>query len=78
MNLRNWSALLATGGMIAVTGCANPTPSVPTNFNECVDAGGAIWETYPLECRMPDDTVFVQDMGFEVEPGSPRPEKTPR
>lgn len=39
---------------------------VPGNFSECVALGYPIAESYPRQCRTPDGTMFVEDVGDEV------------
>ena len=50
------------------------TPSLPTelpiavdNFETCVAAGNPIMESYPQQCRASDGTVYVEDIGNELE-----------
>ncbi len=38
-----------------------------TNFNECVDAGNAIMESYPRQCKTKNGVNFVEDIGNEIE-----------
>ena len=57
-------AAIVIAGCVPAASKENQTTAVITHFDECVDAGYPIWETHPLECRMPDGTVFVQDEGF--------------
>jgi hypothetical protein len=46
-------------------------PEEPTvtasNFEECVTQGYPVLESYPRQCRTPDDKTFVEDIGNEVE-----------
>src|SRR3989344_618363 len=37
------------------------------SFEECVEAGYPIMESYPRQCRTPDGTLFIED--GSVEPG---------
>lgn len=37
------------------------------NFEECLRAGYTIMESYPRQCRTPDDQTFVEDIGNELE-----------
>jgi len=52
---------------------------VITNFNECVEAGYEIMESYPRKCRTSDGETFIEDIGNELEKldlirlNSPRP-----
>ncbi len=36
------------------------------NFEECASAGYPIMESYPRQCRTPDDQTFVEDIGNEL------------
>lgn len=45
-------------------GTEKPTIS---NFNECLEAGYPVMESYPRQCRTPDDQIFVEDIGNELE-----------
>ena len=38
-----------------------------TNFNECVEAGNAIMESYPQQCRIAGGKIFIEDIGNEIE-----------
>jgi len=52
-----------------------------TNFHECVDAGNAVMESYPRQCRHGGET-FVENIGNELEKmdliriDAPRPNQT--
>lgn len=37
-----------------------------TNFEECVEAGNLVMESYPRQCRV-GDTTFIEDIGNELE-----------
>lgn len=41
-------------------------PITVTNFDECVDAGNPVMESYPRQCRA-DDRTFVENIGNELE-----------
>ena len=45
---------------------ADNAPSFVTNFDECAEAGYAVMESYPRQCRTPDGTLYVEE---GVEPG---------
>jgi hypothetical protein len=38
------------------------TPKVITNFQECVNAGYPIGESYPRQCWTPDGKRFVEEI----------------
>lgn len=42
-------------------------PSPVSNFDECVAQGYVVMESYPRQCRTPDDKTFVEDIGNELE-----------
>ena len=55
-----------------------PSPSMPptatspndpaiTNFDDCLAAGFPIMESYPRQCRAADGTIYVEDIGNELE-----------
>lgn len=37
------------------------------DFQECVDAGHPVEETYPARCSTPDGKIFTQNIGNEME-----------
>lgn len=42
-------------------------PEVPTSYDECVDAGYPIQESYPQKCSVPGGETYTQDIGNELE-----------
>ncbi len=54
-------------------------PVTVSDFDECVDRGYPVMESYPRQCRTPDNQTFVEDIGNEIEKidliriNSPRP-----
>lgn len=63
-----------------VLGFKNSQPEIViTNFEECVNAGYPIMESYPEQCKTPDGRSFVRDIGNEldysneIQVNSPRP-----
>jgi hypothetical protein len=59
---------------------SNDLPAVPVNsFNDCVEAGNSVMESYPRQCITLDGRHFVEDIGNELEQvdlirvDSPRP-----
>ncbi len=38
-----------------------------TSFDECLEAGNTVMESYPEQCRTPDGKNFVRDIGNELE-----------
>jgi hypothetical protein len=61
-----------------------PTPSPTTgltinSFEDCIAGGFPVMESYPRQCRAGDETLFVEDIGNELEKidlirlDSPRP-----
>lgn len=57
----------------------DPMPEPVSSFQECVDAGYPVMESYPRQCRTPDGELFIEDIGNELEKrdliriDSPRP-----
>ncbi len=46
----------------------NQAPVVAVNsYEECVAAGYAVMESYPPQCKTPDNKTFKQDIGNELE-----------
>ena len=49
------------------------------DFNDCLNRGYNVMESYPRQCRTPDGEVFIEDIGNELEKmdliriDSPRP-----
>jgi len=37
------------------------------SFDECVEAGYPVMESYPRQCRTPDGKTFIEDIGNELE-----------
>lgn len=80
---------LILAGVYLLKGCdclGQPVPPLISNFEDCVAAGYPILESYPRQCTTPDDKIFVEDIGNELEKidliriDSPRPNskiKTP-
>jgi hypothetical protein len=77
--------LLATGAVLTWQSqqTVSPTPEIPndklaTSFEECVNMGNPVMESYPRQCRSGDKT-FVENIGNEIEKmdiiriDSPRP-----
>lgn len=46
-----------------------PTPSAINSFDDCVEAGNPIMESYPMQCRTPDGHIYVQ--AIEKTPAAP-------
>lgn len=50
-----------------------PKPTKPCgeekidSFQDCINAGYPVMESYPRQCRTPDDKTFVEDIGNELE-----------
>ncbi len=42
-------------------------PELPTSYNECVEAGYPVQESYPQHCSVPGGETFTQDIGNELE-----------
>ncbi|MEX0877289.1 MAG: Gmad2 immunoglobulin-like domain-containing protein [Candidatus Spechtbacterales bacterium] len=40
---------------------------IVSNFEECVEQGNAIMESYPRQCRAQDGRTFTEDIGNELE-----------
>ncbi|HXK32321.1 MAG TPA: hypothetical protein VJ378_02535, partial [Candidatus Paceibacterota bacterium] len=43
-----------------------PTTSIDS-FEKCTEAGNAIMESYPRQCRTEDGRIFTEDIGNEIE-----------
>lgn len=44
-----------------------PEPPAITNFDECVQAGNPVMESYPRQCRTQDGQTFTEDIGNALE-----------
>lgn len=70
------------GGWILMNSISQPPQVVVANFEECVEKGYAVMESYPRQCRTPDGETFVEDIGNELEKidliriDRPRPNQT--
>jgi len=71
--------LIAIGaGVFYVTRDSAPESVVVTNFQECVEAGNPVMESYPRQCNHEGEN-FVEEIGNELEKSdliritSPRP-----
>lgn len=42
-------------------------PVLVTNFDECIQAGYPVLESYPRQCKTPAGQTFVEDIGNELE-----------
>ncbi len=73
--------LLVTSFAILAWWLANREPVVVTNFEECIEAGNPVMESYPRQCRHAEVT-FTEFIGNELEKSdlirlaSPRPNET--
>lgn len=47
-----------------IGGCGD---EVINNFFECADAGYAVMESYPRQCRDSQDSLYIEDIGNELE-----------
>lgn len=54
------------------------SPAVVTSFNECADAGYAVLESFPRQCRTPDGRTFTEDIGNALEKQDLIRTKSPR
>jgi len=43
------------------------TPKVINSFEECVAAGYPVLESYPRQCKTPDEKTFTEDIGNVIE-----------
>ena len=90
MNIKNFFVGRAIGflvvGLIVLgwwmwTKTSTEVPVVVTNFQECVEAGNPVMESYPRQCRH-DGETFTEFVGNEVEKldlirlENPRPNQT--
>lgn len=63
------------GAAAPTTGCGDADINSPqaiggpsiTNYQECVDAGYPVQESYPPKCAVPGGDTFTQDIGNELE-----------
>lgn len=62
-------AILALGIIyfISIRNKNNTVQQSITNYQECVDAGNLILESYPAQCITADKQHFTQDIGNELE-----------
>ncbi|MDP2641254.1 MAG: GerMN domain-containing protein [Candidatus Yanofskybacteria bacterium] len=73
---------LIWGGILL--GRSEVTAPTVTNFEECAEAGYAVMESYPRQCRTADGQVFLEDIGNVLEKEHlirvefPRPNETIR
>jgi len=44
-----------------------PLPKAISSFEECVEAGYPVMESYPRQCRTPDGRTFVEEIGSGEE-----------
>lgn len=49
---------------ILFTGCA--AQKEISSFEECVEAGYPVMESYPRQCRIANGTTFTEDIGFAL------------
>jgi len=61
-----FAAVLGTFLMIFVSEKNMEKTSQITSFQECIDAGYPVMESYPRQCRA-DNTTFVENIGNELE-----------
>lgn len=38
-----------------------------TNFDQCVEAGYPVLESYPRQCQLPDGEILMEDIGNQLE-----------
>ena len=68
--------------VLAFSGRQDSLPKSVNNFEECVEAGNLILESYPEQCRAKDGKTFVREIGNELEKADlisvsyPRPNQT--
>lgn len=76
------AAALVIGALVWIFALRETTPHssvMITSFDECVEAGYPVMESYPAQCRTPEGETFTQDIGNEMEyadqirVASPRP-----
>jgi len=73
-----------TASPIPTQTATTTTPISVNSFDECVAAGYPVQETYPARCVGPNQVVFSQDIGNELELAhliqlaQPRPQETVR
>lgn len=58
--------ILAITAVVTVVALKDKAYIPPTNFEECVQAGYPVLESYPRRCKAPD-SEFVEDVGDEIE-----------
>jgi len=44
-----------------------PLDCVIQNFEDCVEAGNVVMESYPRQCKTEDGRIFTEDIGNELE-----------
>ncbi len=58
--------IIAVGFLIFQSRTSDNADISITNFNECVDAGYPILESYPRQCNTPDGRNFVEEVKSPV------------
>src|SRR3989344_4471198 len=53
--------------VLAFSGRQDSLPKYVNNFEECVEGGNLILESYPEQCRAKDGKTFVREIGNELE-----------
>jgi hypothetical protein len=51
---------------VFISRLAPPAPPI-SSFAECAAAGQPVMESYPRQCRAPDGTLYVENIGNELE-----------
>jgi len=62
--------LLIVFGLIVIGTCS--AMQEINSFEDCVEAGYPISESYPAQCRTPEGKVFVEQVTLPEEPPAPR------
>jgi hypothetical protein len=73
---------LGTGGFLIYRSLTGEKPLEASTFQECLEAGYPILESYPRQCQTPEGQTFVEDIGNILEkadlirPDNPLPNQT--
>lgn len=57
--MKNIILIISVLIVVAVAGCIKDEVEI-NNFEDCVNAGYPVMESYPRQCRTPDDQTFVE------------------
>lgn len=61
--------IVVIGGVLIFTGEGSNNNGAISSFEECVDAGNPVMESYPRQCRTQDGRLFVEEIK-DPQPGT--------